>query len=117
MAIVMMANEKIAPLTLAAQLVVQFRELRSCDGRPGALSRVSLFLQMISVSILGARWYLRLGSRDGMRGDGPIEWRLLYQWGFLPFNFMLQALVYATLLAFYPLDSMSVNSKMSLSGQ
>ena len=99
MALIAMSNIVVAPCFVVLEFYAQFRELKAQGGNPGALSLVSVALQMVTMAALGFRWFLRLGHPTWDNGPAPV-W-LWYQWGFSAINYLLYAVGCAFLLACY----------------
>ena len=100
MALISMSNLVVAPCFVALQFYAQYREMRSQHGRPGALSLLSLGLQVLMTVALAIRWLLRLGDPTWTR-NVPVPIWLWYQWGFPAINYALHALGCAFLLVCY----------------
>lgn len=82
-------------------LLAQIFEMRRQEGNASGLSLLSLGLQVISMVLLGFRWFQRLGRL-------PWPWRadevsLWYQWAFPAANYLIYALVSGLILVCYTL--------------
>lgn len=99
MALIAMSNQVVAPSSIVLQFVTQLRAFWSEDVSPGALSLFPVVLQVVTMALLGTRWLLRLGRPTWENRTAPV-W-LWYQWGFLSFNYLAQAVGYGLLLVCY----------------
>lgn len=111
MALINMTNTVVAPLFAILQFYAHYRELRSQNGDPGALSLLSLSLQALFAAVIAYRWLVRLGKPDWNPGGEytgvPFRlwlWDMLnvwYQWGFIAWNFGFHAVGCALLVVYY----------------
>lgn len=101
MALVGMSNLVVAPCFGILQFWAQYREAKNQHGNPGALSLLSIGLQLLAMLILSVRWLLRLGSPPWGWDFFPTDIRIWYEWSFPAINYFLYALGCALLLAFY----------------
>lgn len=105
MALIGMADLVVAPCCAYLQFFAQWWEMNAQNGAPGALSLLSIALQVLTMVALGIRWFLRLGHPPwgyrplwGYRSAPLYIW---YQWGFTAINYLLHAVGCAFLLACY----------------
>ena len=99
LALVIMSNQVVAPCFVVLQFVAQYWEMRVQKGDPGALSLLSVGLQVPTMMALGYRWLLRLGNPTW--GHAPAPAWLWYQWAFPSVNYVVHAVGCALLLACY----------------
>lgn len=92
-------NTWVALSFVLLQFYPQFLEWRRMAGQPGSLSLLSLGLQAAVLLAAAVRWLLRLGVPTW--GNQPALLSMRYQWGALPFNYILHGVGYAILLAAY----------------
>jgi hypothetical protein len=91
------------------QFIAQNRERRRQNNDPGALSLLGLTLQAITLTLVAMRWFLRLGWPNpeelSMRWPRFYEivdmFQIWYVWGFIPFNYLIQACGHIILLVLY----------------
>lgn len=103
-------------LTLAmvtAQISPQVVVMRRMAGSPRSLSLSTLSLQSIFLVIIALRWLFRFGSPDwsyfALDANGSASvcmrvWRgavMLYHWGFVPFNYLIDGCGTMLLVALY----------------
>jgi hypothetical protein len=98
-ALINMSNLMVAPCFVVLQFVAQFWEMRAQNGNPGALSLLSIGLQVLTSAALGYRWFLRIGNPTW--GNLPASAWLWYQWSFPAINYVAHAVGCAFLLACY----------------
>lgn len=99
MAFISMSNDVMAPCSLVLQFFAQLLQMRKQHTDPGAMSLLSLFLQMLAMSFLSFRWFLRLGRPPW--GWVQAEPRIWYQWAFPAVNYLMCAFVSGLLLICY----------------
>jgi hypothetical protein len=92
-------NTWVALFFVLFQFYPQYLELRRMSGDPGVVSLLSLGLQAFVILAVAVRWLLRLGAPTW--GNRPAPLSLWYQWGALPFNYILHGIGCAILLAAY----------------
>jgi hypothetical protein len=95
----LIVNTWVALFLVLFQFYPQYLEMRRMFGAPGALSLLSLALQAVVIFIVAVRWLLRLGAPTWGDQSAPLWY--WYQWGNLPFSYILHALGCAVLLAAY----------------
>ncbi|KAK3053987.1 hypothetical protein LTR09_004763 [Extremus antarcticus] len=98
-----MSNRIVAPCFIVLQFFAQLREMVNQNGNPGALSLLSIGLQMPTATVLGYRWLLRLGHPTWPPLPAPVS--LWYEWGFPAINYVAHAVGCALLLAGYLLTA------------
>jgi len=100
-ALIGMADQIVAPISMLLQFYAQFCEFRHQHGTPGCLSVFSLALQAVAMALVSLRWFVRLGTPRYDRGDvdkmSLVErlWDALpivYAWGMLAINYATCAL-------------------------
>lgn len=110
MALINMTNLVVAPLFAILQFYAQYRELRRQDGNPGALSLLSVFIQLLVTALVAYRWLLRLGTPNWPRGDEDLmpfamwvwdEFKLYYMWGMIVWSYAIHAMGCLFLLVCY----------------
>jgi hypothetical protein len=115
-ALITMTNMIMAPLFLLLQFSAQFREYRRQSGNPGALSLLSLSIQVLVMSVLAIRLFIRLGTPPWVprHNYGPYfalwVWdslQALYSWGMLAINYTVCVMGYFFLLSLYWSSSQS----------
>jgi hypothetical protein len=82
------------------QFYPQYLEMRRMSGAPGSLSLLSLALQAVIILAVAVRWLLRLGPPTWGNQVAPLWY--WYQWGELPFPYIIHAVGCAILLVAYP---------------
>lgn len=102
MALIIMADEKIAPCSLIVSFCAQLWEMRTQNGDPAALSLLSLGFQAPVIAALAFRWLLRLGH-PAWDTSKPGSISLWYQWAFPVVNYAMYAFGCMLLWASYPI--------------
>lgn len=109
-ALITMTNMIAAPLFLLLQILAQYREYRRQSGQAGALSLLSLSIQVPVVAILAIRLFIRLGTPPWVprHNYGPYfalwVWDSLqafYSWGMLAINYAVCVVGCVFLLSLY----------------
>jgi uncharacterized membrane protein YidH (DUF202 family) len=95
-------NTWLALFLAVLQFWPQFLEYRRRSGAPGVLSLLMLGIQAIVLIVLAGRWLQRLGPTTW--GSQLVPFWYWFQWGWLPFIYLIYGIVYACLLALYLLD-------------
>src|ERR1700722_15119272 len=81
------------------QFYPQYLELRRRAGDPGALSLLTLGMQAVVLILIAVRWLQRLGAPTWGRQAAPAShW---FQWGWLPFNYIVGGAGCTVLLGMY----------------
>lgn len=118
-ALITMTNMIAAPLFLLLQILAQYREHRRQSGQAGALSLLSLSIQVPVIAILAIRLFIRLGAPPWVprHNYGPYlalwVWDSLqafYSWGMLAINYAVCVVGYVFLLGLYWSSSQSRTS-------
>ena len=93
------SNTWISLLFVFFQFYPQLVEFRRMSGSPGSLSLLSLGMRAIVMVAIAVRWFLRLEAPT-WRGHyaPPTMW---YQWGWLPFNYVIEAFGCVVVLGIY----------------
>jgi hypothetical protein len=92
-------NTWVSLLFVILQFYPQISKYRRLEGDPGVLSLLSTGMQAIVLLLLAIRWQLRLGHITwGNRVTPAIYW---YQWGWLPFKYVIHSVGCLILLALY----------------
>lgn len=99
-AFIIMSNIVVAPVSIILQFYAQIRESKAQYGIPGALSLLSLRLQVLAFATLAVRWLLRVGRFGYDLLPFSTAW-YVYQWAFPAVNCAMLAVGYAILLACY----------------
>ena len=106
-------NTWVALLMVLYQFLPQYLEWKRMSGQPGVLSLRSLVLQMVVLSAIAVRWFMRRGSiRLENAPYPPYPWNypwycwpqmpvVWYQWGDRSFNYILHSIGCAMLLILY----------------
>ena len=109
-ALITMTNMFMAPLFLLLQFFAQHREYRRQFGHAGALSLLSLSMQVFVTAILAVRLFIRLEMPPWVprQNYGPYfalwVWdslQALYSWGMLAINYTACVVGYLFLLSLY----------------
>lgn len=110
MALINMANLVVGPLFAILQFYAQYRELCRQNGNPGALSLLSVFMQLFVTALVAYRWLIRLGTPNWPRGDADLmpfamwlwdEFKLYYVWGMIAWNYAIHGMGCLFLLVCY----------------
>lgn len=118
-ALITMTNMVVAPLFNLLQFYVQYREYRRQSGDAGALSLLSLSIQVPVLAMLAIRLFIRLGTPPWIprHSYGPYfglwVWdtlQALYSWGMLAINYTIYAIGCVFLLGIYVLNGASRTS-------
>ena len=94
-----MVNTWVALVFVILQFYPQYLEMRQKSGAPEALSLLSLGLQAPVIIAVAVRWLLRLGAPTWEDQFAPLWY--WYQWGALPFSYILHGVGCAILLTAY----------------
>ena len=94
-----MVNTWVALVFVILQFYPQYLEMREMSGAPEALSLLSLGLQALVIIAVAARWLLRLGAPTWEDQFAPLWY--WYEWGELPFSYILHGVGCVILLAAY----------------
>lgn len=106
-ALITMNNMVVAPVFLLLQFYAQYREYRRQSGQAGALTLLSLSIQVPVIAILAIRLFIRLGTPPWVPRHiyGPYFalWVLdslqaFYSWGMLAINYTVCVVGYIFLL-------------------
>jgi hypothetical protein len=112
-ALITMTNMVAAPLFTLLRFYSQYREFRRQSGNAGALSLLSLSIQVPVTTILAIRLFIRLGTPPWVprQNYGPrfALWvwdslQAMYSWGMLPINYTMCVVGYIFLLGLYLFD-------------
>jgi hypothetical protein len=110
MALITMTNMVVAPLCALLHFNAQYGEYRRQSGDAGALSLLSLSLQVPVVALVTIRLFIRLGKppRVPRQNYGPQfalwAWdslQVMYSWSMLAINYTVCAVGYNFLLSLY----------------
>ena len=101
MAILGMTNMVVAIVFVILQFYAQFKEMRSQDGDPGALSVLSLSLQALVVGAVSVRWLMRMGWPTLNPNYAPPSLWWWYTWSMPALNYGLHAFGCAILVLCY----------------
>jgi hypothetical protein len=119
MALITMTNVAVAPVFLLLQFYAQYREYCRQSGHAGALSLLSLSIQVFVLAILAIRLFIRLGTPPWVPrqnyGTYFALWvwdslRALYTWGMLAINYTVCVIGSIFLLSLYWSSSQSTTS-------
>jgi hypothetical protein len=119
MALITMTNVVVAPVFLLLQFYAQYREHRRQSGHAGALSLLSLSMQVFVMATLAIRLFIRLGTPPWVprQNYGPYlalwVWdslRAFYTWGMSAINYTVCAVGSIFLLSLYWSSSQSRTS-------
>jgi hypothetical protein len=92
-------NTWVSLIFVALQFYPQYLELRRQAGDPGALSLLTLGIQAVVLILLAVRWLQRLGAPTWGRQAAPASY--WFQWGWLPFNYIVGGVGCTVLLGMY----------------
>jgi len=92
-------NTWVSLIFVALQFYPQYLELRRQAGDPGALSLLTLGMQAVVLILMAVRWLQRLGAPTWGRQAAPASY--WFQWGWLPFNYIVGGVGCAVLLGIY----------------
>lgn len=92
-------NTWISLVFVTLRFFPQYRALRRQFGDPDALSLLSLGTQGLVLILVAVRWFQRLGTPRW--GHGTIPFTLWFQWGWLPFTYIVDGIGSFILLGMY----------------
>ena len=94
-------NTWMSLLFVILQFYPQLVECRSMSGSPDSLSLLSLGLRAVVMLAVAVRWFQRLGPPRFGKGDARPPLMQWYEWGWLPFNYIIEGIGCALLVGMY----------------
>ena len=83
------------------QFYPQLIEFRLASSIPGSLSLLSLGLRAVVMLAIAGRGFQRLGAPRFGEGARRVPLRFWYQWGWLPFSYLIEGIGCALLVGMY----------------
>lgn len=96
------------------QFYPQYLELQRMSGSPGSLSLLSLEIRAVVTIAVAVRWFQRFGMPNWESGYAPLT--MWYQWGWLPFNYVIEGISCALLLGMY-LRAGQMGGRLNVAGE